>query len=430
MHLTKEQLMREAMLLTFGDPVPVRCLQLLRVSDRSWQRLLYWLDVSGMALYFLDRLTQVGMCGLLPPSTLARLQQNLNDNTQRTHGMMAESIAIQQEFQSTGLSYAVLKGSSFWPHSVPRLELRSQLDLDFLIAEEAVSTGRRILESRGYHLHAVSGRSWEFKTTHLPSGSINNLYKEDVPWRSVELHVEPNKQGLRSQLAYIETRSFQGFQMPVLSPVDMFLGQGLHLYKHFCSEFSRAAHLLEFRRHVLSRRSDAAFWGEVRARAENDARASLGLGVVTQVITHIMGEFAPEALTSWTVDRLPVPASLWIEVYGRRSVFANFPGTKLYLLLQSELQPAGVPVRRTLRSSLIPRRLPPAISHASADDTLGTRMRRQLMQVKFILFRLHFHLKEGARYWLESRRWRSLLERFAHRETSRLNSSLQSTDTP
>ena len=56
--------------------------------------------------------------------------------------------------------------------------------------------------------------------------------------------------------------------MPVLSPVDLFLGQGLHAYKHVCSEFSRVAHLLEFRRHVLARRDDH----DLLERASIDSR--------------------------------------------------------------------------------------------------------------------------------------------------------------
>ncbi len=54
-----------------------------------------------------------------------------------------------------------------------------------------------------------------------------------------------------------------------------------------------------------------------------------------------MGEFAPEALTYWTVDRMPVAARLWVKLYGHHVVFAGFPGSKLYLLLQKELQEAG-----------------------------------------------------------------------------------------
>lgn len=402
--------MREAVLLTFCDPLPQQCWRLENLSEKEWGKLLIWLDISGLTLYFLDRMTELQLYNMLPPGVLARLEQNLRDNVERTGGMMAESVALQHEFQKAYLSYATLKGFSLCPSSTPKPELRHQFDLDFLIAEKDVFEARGILERRGYRLYAISGRSWEFKINEKPVSSLMDLYK-DLPGRSVELHVETNTPGHPSLLERIERREFRGIDMPVLSPVDLFLGQGLHAYKHICSEFSRTAHLLEFRRHVLARRDDDAFWEELRSTAEENPRASLGLGMVALLITHVMGDFAPETFTNWTADRLPQSAKLWIKLYGRRAVFENFPGNKLYLLLQRELESAGVPAKRSLRQALLPSRLPPAIIRASADETLPVRISRYRMQIHFILSRLRFHIVEGLRYTWESYRWRRHMNR-------------------
>lgn len=408
--LNKERLLHEAVLLTFCDPLPEQWARLENLSERQWRKLLHWLDISGLALYFLDRMVELQLCGMLPPSVLGSLQQKLHDNIGRTHGMAAESVAIQQEFQEANLSYAMLKGFSLSPGSVPKPELRHQFDLDFLVAEESATEARQILERRGYRLYAISGRSWEFKINERPVISLNDLYK-DSPGRAVELHIEAKVPGYAGLLNHLENRDFQGILMPVLSPIDLFLGQGLHVYKHVFSEFSRAAHLLEFRRHVLLRRDDDKFWDELRSVAEENLRAVLGLGVVTQLITRVMGEFAPEALTNWTVNRLPESARLWIKIYGRRVVFDKFPGSKLYLLLQNELESAGVPSKRSLRQSLLPRRLPPAIIRASSRETLPARIGRYRLQLTFILGRLRFHIVEGARYSWESYRWRQNMNR-------------------
>ena len=261
--LARQLQAREAVLLIFCDPVPEQYARLWHLSDNEWQQLLHWLDTSGLALYFLDRVLELQLNDLLPRAVMARLQQNLIDNTERMRGMVDESIEIQREFQSANLSYAILKGFSFWPHSVPKLQLRSQLDLDFLMAENSISQARTMLERRGYRLHAVSGRSWEFKTDHIPEASLKDLYKNG-PHRCVELHVETDTNSASSLLARTVKRRFHGICTPVLSPADLLLGQGLHLFKHVCSDFSRTAHLLEFRRHVLAHREDDALWHELQ----------------------------------------------------------------------------------------------------------------------------------------------------------------------
>jgi hypothetical protein len=406
--LSREQMLCEAVLLSFCDPLPHRFDRLRHLSGRQWRQLLYWLDISGLALYFLDRLGELHCDEVLPEAVRQRLQQNLTDNTERTHNMIAESVAIQREFQELGFSYAAVKGFSLCPTSVPRPQLRHQLDLDFLIAEENAPDACRVLERRGYRLYAISGKSWEFKRNERPSTSLKDLYK-DASGRAVELHVESDNHPTR--LRRVAKQEFYGISMPVLSPVDLFLGQGLHAFKGVCSAFLRIAHLLEFRRHVLARYDDDAFWRELRAAAGEDRRASWGIGVVTYLITSVMGQFAPEALTSWTVATLPSSVRLWVDVYGRRVVFGRHPGTKRYLLLQQELESAGILPKRSAKRALLPLRLPPVVIRGLPDEKLPTRISRYRLQLRVILSRLRFHVVEGLRYALESRQWRRHVNR-------------------
>jgi Uncharacterised nucleotidyltransferase len=416
--LSQDLLIRQRVLLAFLDPLPQQCLQLQNLSTDQWQRLLCWLDYSGLALYFFDRIAELQLEDLLPEPVFARLQQNLIDNTKRTHSMIAESIAIQQQFQATSLRYAALKGLSFWPSSVPKPELRSQFDMDFLVAKKDIQAARKILERQGYRLYGASGRSLEFKRNEFPGISRKQMYKDTGSW-AVELHVEPIASSSSSQLERLEWRELGGFRMPVLSPIDLFLGQGLHVYKHICSEFSRAAHLLEFRRHVLFHRDDASFWNALQSEALENPRSSVGLGVVTHLIAQVMGEFAPESefapefLTSWTVDRLPRSVQLWVETYGHQTVLGSFPGSKLYLLLQREVEASGLSSKRTVRQSLIPSGLPPPVIRASPNETFSFRLGRYRMQLSLIFGRLRFHLVEGGRFVWESHHWRRKLNQAA-----------------
>ena len=324
--------------------------------------------------------------------------------------MINESSAIHCAFQRARISYSTAKGFSLWPDSVPKLELRSQLDLDFLVAAKDIQRARHLLETRGYRLRAISGRSLEFKTDAVPGTSLKDLYK-DSPHRCVELHVEPEMRGRSSLLERVVCQYFHGVRVPVLSPADLLLGQGLHVYKHVCSEFARAAHLLEFRRNIIAHYDDAHFWRELQSAAEGLPGSPVALGVAILLITRVMGEFAPEALTDWAVSRVPAGARLWIDVYGTRSVFADLPGNKLYLLLEKELVSSGVPSRRPVRRALVPLRLPPSISPATAGDSFPIRLRRFRVQLKYIYFRLRFHIVAGVGYVWEALRWQQRIRK-------------------
>lgn len=78
-------------------------------------------EASNLAGYeragplLLDRMTELQLADMLPSTVLERLEQNLIDNTERTRGMIDESVAIQRSFQDADLSYAVLKAFSLYP---------------------------------------------------------------------------------------------------------------------------------------------------------------------------------------------------------------------------------------------------------------------------------------------------------------------------
>lgn len=405
--ITREQRRRWMALLCFCNPPPEACLDQLRaLSASQWKCLLRWLHLSGLALCFFHRIDELQDRNVLPEFVCAQLQKNLRQNTERTYGMVIESIEIQRELQDACLRYAVLKGLSLSPNSVPGPEFRLQFDLDFLVAEDEMPKAREILERRGYRLYASNGRSWEFKRNEAPGLALKDVYRNTGSWM-VELHAEPPVPSRCSPLNRLQWREFYGFNMPVLSPVDLFLGQGMHAYKHACSEFARACFLLEFRRHVLFRLHDLAFWEELELRAGNDRSTQLGLGIVILLISTVMGGFAPVQLTRWTVARLPRAPRLWVEMYGRQVVLGGFPGNKLHLLLRNcleEEKPSSP--SRSPRQVLLPLCMPPPAIRALAREPISVRLRRYRMYFALVASRLRFHIVEGLRYCWESYRWR------------------------
>jgi hypothetical protein len=406
------------LLQVFNNPPPQEYSALHDLSPRQWRRLLRWLDLSGLALYFFDRIVALRLADFIPAPVFESLEQRLIQNTQRTRSMLAESVAIQREFQRAGLRYAVLKGLSLWPNSVPNPELRLQFDLDYLVDDEDMQQARDILVRSGYRPSTSIERCSKFVRNERLGLTLKDVYRDIGSW-TVELHDVPGGSGQASPLLRLEWRELCGLSMPVLSPVDVFLRQGLHAYKDVCSQFFRLALLIEFYRHVLFRRDDDAFWKTLHREAHGSHQAALKLGVVTLLITQVMGEFAPEALTHWTVDQLPRPARLWVATYGRHIVLGSFPGSKLYRLLKRELDAEGSPTKHSVRQSPAPS-CPPALMVGDLPtETFSLRLIRFVrliryrMQLDLIPSRVRFYSVESLRLAWETRRWRSMMKQDA-----------------
>jgi hypothetical protein len=143
--------------------------------------------------------------------------------------------------------------------------------------------------------------------------------------------------------------------------------------------------------------------------ARGNPHTSIAIGLTTLLSYGIFGGEAPAQLEEWTSARLPATVKLWAEHYGREAVLADFPGTKLYLLLQEELRGNDDSWKHTKRNRLMPRRLAPRIVSVSADDNAWKRMRNELFQLRFLLFRLRFHVVEGLHYLVEASRWKRRL---------------------
>lgn len=379
------------------------------LSIRRWVRLLRWLDTSGLALYFLRRLEELGLEGTVPAKVLERLHVNLRDNTERFIRLADEAAAIRVAFEQGELVYAVSKGFSLWPDSVPQMELRSQLDLDFLIAEVDATKACHVLEARGYVLCAISGRTWEFKTPAREEKSLIDLYKPSEQF-CVELHLQSDSRP--NPLNQRQRHVHRGVSMPVLSASDIFLGQAHHLFKHLSRDSIRTSHILEFYRHVLARETDLLFWQAIREQVRLDPGSRLAVGASLLLIAQQFDQTFCKVVP--LLEHFPVPAGirLWLTRYGTHTTYCDFPGSKLYLLLQTEIRKysSTVQLQPSGRATLIPRRLPPRITVAPKGEFAAARLRRQLKQLWYISFRARFHLIAGLQYALERRAWQRALK--------------------
>ncbi|HTZ57388.1 MAG TPA: nucleotidyltransferase family protein [Acidobacteriaceae bacterium] len=402
----------ETIVATFCTSVQESSRRLSSLSAGDWQKSWLWIDASGMALYFLERIVSLHLETSLPTATVRRLKANLADNRDRSSSMFTEFIALNHSFQAAGLVYANLKGFTLYPDYCPRPELRCQFDFDFLVDGNQLHLCQEILEGLGYELWAITPDVWEFKAGASQLTHISDHYKPG-PQRSVELHfassqAEPYLPFRDPRLQRCVDHSWAGATFPALSPADQFIAQSLHIYKHVCSACTRLSWLLEYQHCIAAHFHDHNLWNEVREQAWKQRNAPVAIGLATLLASQIFGAEVPPELGEW-IERLPASVRLWANEYGRESMLADFPGTKLYLLLQEQLKGGDDAWKHARRRSLLPVHRAPRIVSVPAHDSAWNRICSEFHQARFLLFRLRFHVVEGARYFVESSRWRRRL---------------------
>ena len=404
----------EAVVATFCEPVErVRTL-LLPLRARQWERTYYWLDASGMALYFLDRVKSDGMADAVPASVIARLEQNFTDNRDRSANTFREFAGLNSALEQAGVEFCNLKGFTLSPDSCPDMALRCQLDIDLLVDGRHLEQCREVLVGRGYALRGSTNTVWEFKTERDDLPKIADLYKPKQQ-RCVEIHFacgdDPQHAPTRdARLDRLARFCRDGVEFPALNPVDQFVGQATHLLGHLCGPCTRLAWLLEFKRHIDVRREDVSFWAGVVEQATANRISGIAIGVSALLAEQVLGAELPAILQSGPVAHLPEGVQLWVERYGRRAFVGNFPGTKLNLLLREQIHAGQADWQGKKRSALLPLHRAPRLLHVQRSAGLWKRLRGEIYQLRFVLFRLRFHIVEGLRYAIEAWRWKRHLE--------------------
>jgi Uncharacterised nucleotidyltransferase len=403
--------LKESVLASFYEPAPAVRARLGEFKLNDWLRAKYWLDVSGLALYFLDRLIALNLESCVPASFLDQLHAHWKDNRDRCDSLFAEMVELTRALHQQNIECAVLKGISLPPESVPESALRNQMDLDILVRHSDADSTKDCLAAFGYALDAISGSTWEYKAGPSGTSSLKNLYQVR-PERSVEVHLIDNlsQAANADRLTRATRRSVRGQQLPCLSPADVFVLQGQHLFKHMCGEHTRTSWVLEYWRHVCARRGDAAFWAEVESIAAGEPGAKMGIGAATLLASLMFGPFAPPELSRWSMDQLPPAICLWIQLYGRRLLLSDSPVSKLYLLLRKEVYPPSASENVARRRLIIPLHRPPRITRPIVDEGFLTRLRRYRFEAYFVIYRLRFHVGEGIGLAIESLRWQRRLQ--------------------
>jgi protein involved in polysaccharide export with SLBB domain len=398
--------LKRAIVAAFAKPACEVFRALDGFQEDEWRGAMWWLDISGMALYLLELVRSAGAAGALPRSVLDALEDREKRNRIRTLVLMKEAGLIAGWFDAAGMAYALLKGFTLTPDSVSDPALRWQTDLDFLVARGNLRAAQHFIGRLGYARHADAGTTLEFRAGVAGRPDIAKIYSVHSQ-RALELHVAENDSELLERRG---TREIAGLRFSTLSAPDILLQQATHLLKHLCGEHTRLSWVLEFRRHVEARRNDVDFWRDAKAIASRTPNGDLALTVALWLSDKMFGPLQFDAAERWGAERLPEGVRGWLARYAHRVLLSDATSSKYYALLRK--QSATLPgAARSTRSVLFPLRPPFRIMEPAANESMRDRWERYSIETKHFLRRLRFHVVEGVRIAIESARWRKAMMR-------------------
>jgi hypothetical protein len=383
--------------------------RLSNISARDWRVSYHWLDASGVALYLLNAVKLQNLEDYFPLAVLDRLEENHRDNQSRLADQFQEFRRVNAALRRAGVLHVNLKGFTLASDYCPDLSLRYQFDLDIMIHRAHARACREALHELGYVITAENRDTLEFKAGEDRLPKISELYRARRQ-RALEVHFASPvaKLDLREDsLDRVISGTWNEFSFPRLEPADMFLAQVFHLFRHLLSEWVRLSWFYEFNYFLQSHSGDTALWREITDRATADENVACAIALVVSFSRKAFSRVIPANLGDIEANSLNVCARLWIDRYAHSVLLSDFPGTKLYLLLLRELATDQRIWKKFIRQRLLPFHLPPTtlLRKASASS-----LRRLAQNTRYSFWRGRFHVREGARYVAESRRWKICLK--------------------
>jgi hypothetical protein len=401
--------------------------QLARFSPRDWEQTLGWIDRAGLTLYLLEQLKACAATKVLPLWVLTRFEQNLADNRCRVDHLLYETGCINEMFDQAGVQYVVIKGFSLWPEFCSDPYLRTQCDLDYLVAGRSLSAAQNALLKFGYkrrHSPSVQEFVFERPLQRVPS-QFDSPYKvQTTPM--VELHA-----GIWEDMAHHvpfeeppfllnspKLKEWGGMRFPVLGEEDALLLQVLHAFQHMLSHWVKLSWLLEIGRFMEKRSQDSLFWRQFSQRLEGSLTLAEFSTIALELTANVFSAPMPETAQQWRRYLRP-SARLWLDNYGRNWALGErpphkskvFPDSKLSLFISGEYIPDCRARRDSLRHGLMPWKIPgkdPAVVFAPVENQPGSRLQALWVDTTYTAQRLSFHGGAGLRYLWELPRWRNL----------------------
>ena len=362
-------------------------------SARDWRTTKDWIDSSGVALYFLERLKNLRLENSVPKAILEELEQNHRDRKLEVKQRCEVFADLIKLFQQHQIGFIVEKGFALVPDYCPDISLRFQVDFDFLIAGCDVERCHELFLDKGYRYlpnpPAIEGeRRFSKGDTTIPS--LRDFYKPR-PRHAVELHFD-DSEATATMLARTVTHRAIDLAFPAMGRVDCFAEYVLHFKKHLHCGWVRADALLEYRCFLRLMAANKSFWAEVQHKCAASHELREAVAIFALLAREVLGVPVIPELTHMVLS-MPFGVRRWVHRYAWSVLLTEYPGTKLYVILELE---SG---RHDLLSCL--RRLFPSAYKASqvAEKGRTSASKRQalLTQSLYFMSRCHFHLRETIR---------------------------------
>lgn len=398
-----------------------------KFTQRQWKHVLQWLDDSGLAFYFLQKLNDSKANDVVPPVVLSRLARNFAANHLRVDDMSHRFAAINGRFTDAGVRFAVLKGFSLVPEFCPFAPLRHQADLDYLVDEPSLAAACRVLIDAGYKQQDsrsinesifVSVNHRDSVGTGGESSRSDWQYSPQAP-HAVELHTDIWDSAMHSlppipnvfSAAQARIHHWDGLIFPAPTDEDAFLLQVFHACRHLFTQWIRLSCLYEIGYFLHRRASDTELWSRIEQRAGDSAVLREFVVIVTEMAAQLFAAPVPELVQSWGA-RVRPGARIWMEHYARNWAlgglpvyeFTLFPRAKLALFLHQQYKSASWAQELPHQNKLSASRLSRIASSIKKDPALALNLgwwkRQQLFR------RTIFHGLAELRYACEIPRWK------------------------
>jgi hypothetical protein len=412
--------------LRVAGPAETSSRYLRRFPVGEWEAALQWLNISGVALAFWNRLQQWEAEGAIPREVRVALASNFAHQRRRVAVMMPEFDSLNRQFERAGIEYAAWKGFTVIPDYCPDACLRPIYDYDYLIAADHLDRAQEALQAVGYVRRPDAGVSnrVNFALPYRPVPSPGGLYAAALP-RKVELHSSLWDEDLCRFALEVPARPLdrrlrrtrQGLRFYSLDAEDAFIFQALHVFQHILHNWCRLGWLFELAYFLEHRAADAAFWQGLLSRLGANPPLREVVALVISLASHLFQATVPEPVKVQLLNTMRGPVALWVELYGFPSAVYNFSEDKYSLFLYREFVRDEKTWREIRNSRLLPRHRPNRLGE-NAVAAVPATVPRSWRQAWYAVERLRHHAVSAIRYAWESARWDRRRRQYAHRVLS------------